>query len=74
MGVIGVNLDKKWTGPDHGECRARANNVSLGWSPQRGPGQSPWSGVRGAKHPWSWKLSRGSGIQRKGQEAHCDTK
>ena len=36
---------------------ARVYNGAWGASPQRGPGQSPWSGSPGAKPPtpWSWK-------------------
>jgi len=44
--TIGVKLDKKWTGPDHGEHGVCAYNGSLGQSPQRDPGAEPL--VRGS--------------------------
>ena len=44
--LIGVNLDKKVEGPDHGECRPRAYNGGLRVEPQRGPGAEPL--VRGS--------------------------
>ena len=65
---IGVNLDKKWRGPDHGECRTRASNGSLGAEPPAGSsGRAPGQGIRGGTLVW------GSDIQRKGHDKQTVT-